>query len=135
MGYGLEVQTVDGTDLSECLKVVGRTVELARAGRGPQMVVAELLRLCGHGEHDDAGYVDLKLKKSPVGRDCLKVAEEQLQRAGLADAAQLAAWRREVIHEIEETVARVQREPVPDPYEEKWHALHSNHLNELHDEV
>ena len=34
----------------------------ARAGRGPQLVVAQLLRLCGHGEHDDAGYVDPKLQ-------------------------------------------------------------------------
>ena len=38
--------------------VVGRSVSRARAGGGPQMVVATLLRLCGHGEHDDAGYVD-----------------------------------------------------------------------------
>src|SRR5208283_3742646 len=61
IGYGVEVQTVDGTDLSACLNVVGSAVGLARAGRGPQLIVATLLRLCGHGEHDDAGYVDPKL--------------------------------------------------------------------------
>src|SRR6266568_9209113 len=61
-GYGVEGQAVDGTDLSACLEVVGDAVGKARAGHGPQMVVAELLRLCGHGEHDDAGYVDPALK-------------------------------------------------------------------------
>jgi len=133
VGYGVEVQTVDGTDLSACLNVVGSAVGLARAGRGPQMVVATLLRLCGHGEHDDAGYVDPWLKKSPVGRDCLKVAEEQLLRQGRADAAQLAVWRNDAIHEIEEAVARVQREPAPDPFAEEWRAISSKQLSEGHE--
>src|SRR5208283_3803615 len=129
-GYGIEGQTVDGTDLSACLKVVGDAVGQARAGRGPQMVVARLLRLCGHGEHDDAGYIDPKLKQSPIGRDCLKVAEEQLLRQGRADAAQLAAWRNAAIHEIEEAVARVQHEPAPDPFAEEWRAISSKQLSE-----
>src|SRR5436190_3835048 len=78
IGYGVDSQTVDGTDLSACLKVVGEAVRRAREGHGPQMVVAHLLRLCGHGEHDDAGYVDPRLKHSPLGRDCLKIAEDHL---------------------------------------------------------
>jgi TPP-dependent pyruvate/acetoin dehydrogenase alpha subunit len=133
VGYGVGVQTVDGTDLSACLNVLGSAVGLARAGRGPQLVVATLLRLCGHGEHDNAEYIDPKLKKSPVGRDCLKVAEEQLLRQGVADAAQLAAWRSEAIREIEEAVARVQREPAPDPFAEDWRAISSKQLSEGHE--
>ena len=133
IGYGVEVQTVDGTDLSACLNVVGGAVGLARAGRGPQLVVATLLRLCGHGEHDDAGYIDPKLKKSPAGRDCLKVAEEQLLRQGRVDAAQLAAWRNEAVHEIEEAIARVQHEPAPDPFAEDWRAISSKQLSEGHE--
>jgi pyruvate dehydrogenase E1 component alpha subunit/2-oxoisovalerate dehydrogenase E1 component alpha subunit len=134
VGYGVEVRTVDGTDLLACLEVVGGAVTRAREGRGPQLVVATLLRLCGHGEHDDAGYIDPGLKKSPAGRDCLKVAEEQLLRQKWADAGQLTAWRREAIREIEETVARVQREPVPDPFAEEWRAVATKHLNEGHEQ-
>ena len=93
VGYGVEVQSVDGTDLAACLKIVGHACARARAGRGPQLVVATLLRLCGHGEHDDAGYIDPKLKTSPAGRDCLKVAEEHLLRQKWADAGALAAMR------------------------------------------
>ena len=132
-GYGVEVQTVDGTDLSACLKIVGEAVSRARRGGGPQMIVASLLRLCGHGEHDDAGYVDPKLKSSPLGRDCLKVTEEFLLRQKFADAAQLAAWRNEIVREIEEAVAKVQREPLPDPFAEDWRAIASKHLSETHE--
>lgn len=132
-GYGVESHSVDGTDLSACLKVVGDAVAHARAGRGPQMVVATLLRLCGHGEHDDASYIDPKLKASPAGRDCLKVAEEHLLRQKWADAAALAALRGEIVREIEEAVAQVQREPTPDPFTEDWRALSTGHLNEGHE--
>jgi TPP-dependent pyruvate/acetoin dehydrogenase alpha subunit len=129
-GYGVEVDSLDGTDLNACLKAVGQAVARARAGRGPQLLVATLLRLCGHGEHDDAGYIDPKLKASPLGRDCLKVAEEHLLQQKWADAVTLMAWRGEVIREIEEAIAQVQREPAPDPFAEEWRAISSKHLSE-----
>ena len=130
-GYGVESHLVTGNDLPACLEVMGTAVARARAGHGPQLVIANLLRLCGHGEHDDAGYIAPELKNSPLGRDCLKLAEDFLLKEKLTDAPQLAVWRSEAIREIEETVAQAQREPAPDPYEEKWSALSSEHLNEL----
>jgi pyruvate dehydrogenase E1 component alpha subunit/2-oxoisovalerate dehydrogenase E1 component alpha subunit len=132
IGYGVESFSVDGTDLAACLEIVGEAVSRARAGNGPQLVVATLLRLCGHGEHDDASYIEQKLKNSPLGRDCLKIAEENLLRQKWADAAQLAVWRSEFIREVEETVAQVQREPAPDPFTEEWRAISSRHLSETH---
>lgn len=133
-GYGVEAQSVDGTDLSACLKIVGEAVARARAGDGPQMIVAKLLRLCGHGEHDPADYIDSKLKNSPFGRDCLKAAEEFLLRQKWMDSPQLAVLRNEIIREIEGAVAQVQREPVPDPFAEEWRAIASSHLSETHEE-
>src|SRR6185295_18753836 len=44
VGYGVEGHSVDGTDLSACLEVVGAAVKRARDGSGPQMIVADLLR-------------------------------------------------------------------------------------------
>src|SRR5436853_3285397 len=108
-GYGIEGQSLDGTDLAACLKVVGEAVGRARTGRGPQMVVARLLRLCGHGEHDDASYIDPKLKASPAGRDCLKVAETELLQKSWAEPHTIAAWRNEIVQQVEEAVAKVQR--------------------------
>src|SRR5882672_567602 len=43
-GYGVASHSVDGTDLVACLKTVGEAVAKARAGDGPQLVVANLLR-------------------------------------------------------------------------------------------
>jgi len=130
IGYGVEGHSTDGTDLAACLKVVGEAVTRARNGCGPQLVVARLLRLCGHGEHDDSSYVDPKLKQSAIGRDCLKVAEEQLLQKRWADASAVEAWRSEAARIVEEAVATVQREPAPDPYQEEWRALSSVHLLE-----
>lgn len=129
-GYGVGVQSVDGTSLPACLHVVGEAISRARKGGGPQLVVASLLRLCGHGEHDVADYVDPKLKKSPLGRDCLTVAEEYLLRQKWLDDSQLAAMRSEIVHEIDTAVAQVQREPAPDPFAEEWRAIASERLSE-----
>jgi len=134
-GYGVESGSVDGTDLLACLETVGTAVARAREGGGPQLIVANLLRLCGHGEHDDAGYVDPKLKTSPIGRDCLKVAEEFLLQKKWMEAPQLAALRNELLREVEEAVAKVQREPTPDPFAENWSAISSEHLSETHEEI
>jgi len=129
-GYGISGQAVDGTDLAACLKAARQLVSKARAGGGPQLLLGTLLRLCGHGEHDDASYIDPKLKASPVGRDCLKVAESHLIDGEWAKPSQLTAWRREAAQQVDEVVAKVQREPGPDPYKEDWCALASKHLAE-----
>jgi acetoin:2,6-dichlorophenolindophenol oxidoreductase subunit alpha len=129
-GYAVEGRQVDGTDLNACLEVIGDAVSKARAGGGPQFIIADLLRLCGHGEHDDAGYVDPVLKTSRLGRDCLKVAEAYLIEHSWAGGDELTKWRSAAVHEVEEAVAQVQREPGPDPYKEEWCALASKHLSE-----
>lgn len=129
-GYGVEAHSLDGTDLTACLQTVGHAVARARAGDRPQLVVAQLLRLCGHGEHDDGSYIDPKLKKSPLGRDCLKVAADILIHQKWADASKLDFWREEALREIEDAVAQVQREPAPDPFTENWTAISTEHLIE-----
>jgi len=130
-GYGVESHAVDGTDLTECLRTMSQAVGRARAGGGPQLVVAQLLRLCGHAEHDDGAYVDPRLKNSALGRDCLKVAREILLRRQWADAHQMdEVWREEAVGEIDQAIALVQREPAPDPFAEEWTALSTRHLIE-----
>ena len=110
-------------------------VRRAREGDGPQLVVAKLLRLCGHGEHDDASYIDPRLKQSALGRDCMDVAREYILDQHLADEAAIEAWRAESIAKVEEAVAKVQREAGPDPYKEDWYALSSKYLQEGHGDV
>jgi pyruvate dehydrogenase E1 component alpha subunit/2-oxoisovalerate dehydrogenase E1 component alpha subunit len=106
-------------------------VKQAREGGGPQMVVAKLLRLCGHGEHDDASYIDPRLKNSPIGRDCLKVAEEYLLQQSWANDTAIQQMRQEAVQKVDDALTIVQREPTPDPYRENWCALASRHLSEV----
>jgi pyruvate dehydrogenase E1 component alpha subunit/2-oxoisovalerate dehydrogenase E1 component alpha subunit len=130
IGYGVAGHSVDGTDLEACLAVLQKAVDTARAGGGPQLVVASLLRLVGHGEHDDASYVDPKLRESALGADCLKLAEQRLLTKRWADAKTLREMQEEAQRQVEEAVATTLREPLPDPNAEDWCALATRHLSE-----
>ncbi len=127
-GYGIAGHSVDGTDLAACLETLRKAVGAARDGGGPQMVVASLLRLAGHGEHDDFRYVDPELRRTALGRDCLEAAEAALLEKRWATPKEIAAWRAEAARQVDETVAAVQREPLPNPDEEDWCALSSKRL-------
>lgn len=124
-GYGVQGREVDATDLLACLSVVQAAVDAARAGEGPQMVVGKLLRLCGHGEHDDASYVAPTLKSSELGRDCLEIGIQQAITEGLVTADEVASWKKEAAEEVQEAVAKAQTDPRPDPYQDDWRAFSS----------
>lgn len=130
IGYGIEGQTVEGTELAACLATLREAVHRARNGRGPQLVVGSLLRLVGHGEHDDAHYVDPALRASSLGRDCLHVAEETILAHRWARATTLQEWHQEAMRQVEEAVATTIHEPLPDPNQEDWCALSARHLSE-----
>jgi pyruvate dehydrogenase E1 component alpha subunit/2-oxoisovalerate dehydrogenase E1 component alpha subunit len=133
-GYGIEGHTLErGNDLAACLEVIGGAAERARAGHGPQLVVASILRLGGHGEHDDGNYVLDSLKRSKTGADCLKLAEQLILDEGLATEAELERWRANAVHQVEEAVATAQREPAPDPDAEDWCALSTRRLGDGYD--
>jgi TPP-dependent pyruvate/acetoin dehydrogenase alpha subunit len=127
-GYGFEGSSIDGTDLTACLDVIGRAVKRARAGRPPQLVVTSILRLSGHGEHDDASYVTEEIKREPFAQDCLKRAEKTILDLNLADSQTLQSWREEAAAKVEEAVATAQRESAPDAAEEDWCAISTREL-------
>ncbi len=121
-GYGVGGIEVDGTDLNDTLSGIKQAVTSAREGYGPQLVVARLLRLCGHGEHDDGAYIPKELRDSVMGRDCLDVAKAQLTEAGHVTEEEITAWNEQAAEEVQEAVATAQRENGPDPYKEDWSA-------------
>ena len=130
IGYGIPGVEIDGTDLRACLQATTNAVRDARDGGGPQLIVANLLRLVGHGEHDDGSYVDPALRAHPVGRDCLRVATEWILAEGWSTPEELATWRSECETEVQTTAARVLREPAPNPADEEWVAIHTRELIE-----
>jgi TPP-dependent pyruvate/acetoin dehydrogenase alpha subunit len=128
IGYGFEGYSLDGTDLAACLDVIGGAVKRARAGRPPQLVVASVLRLSGHGEHDDASYVSEEIKGEPFARDCLKVAEQTIADLNLLDAETLAEWRKDAAAQVDEAIATAQKEAPPESDKEDWCAISTRKL-------
>lgn len=131
-GYGIAGHKTDGTDPAACLETLDLAVQAARAGQGPQLIVATLLRLVGHGEHDDASYVDANLRKANVGRDCIEVGARQLIEKGLATPDDIAAWTAAAQSEVEAALNTAQREKGPDPNEEDWRAISTERLIDGH---
>lgn len=134
-GYGIRGHNCDGTSLTDCLKTFEEAVGRARSGEGPQLVVGSLLRLSGHGEHDDAWYVPEEVKCSKVGRDCLEIGAQQLLEDGLANQSELDEWKTEAQQRVDAAVSKAAKEPKPDGARESWYALSSKHLCEGTPEV
>jgi TPP-dependent pyruvate/acetoin dehydrogenase alpha subunit len=128
--YGFAGHPVDGTDLGACLSTIQTAVARARGGHGPQMVVAKLLRLTGHGEHDDASYIDPELQASPLGGDCVRLARQQILNRSWATPDEMETWRADAAGEIDRALAQAQAEPAPNPAREDWSALSTRRLAE-----
>jgi TPP-dependent pyruvate/acetoin dehydrogenase alpha subunit len=128
IGYGYEGHKIDGTDLNHCLEVIETAVKRARAGRPPQLVVAEVLRLAGHGEHDDASYVPQEMKGQPFAQDSIARTEKFILDKGLLDHDALKQMRAEIAKEVDEAIATAQQEDAPHPREEDWVALSTRDL-------
>lgn len=130
-GYGVAGHSVDGTDMIACATVIGDAVARARRGEGPQLVVAKLLRLSGHGEHDDGSYVPDEVRSGDYGRDCIEVGKDQLIDRGWLSEDEYQQWVLEAGEEVQKAVAIAQREDVPNPYKEDWSAISSPSLKGL----
>jgi TPP-dependent pyruvate/acetoin dehydrogenase alpha subunit len=122
VGYGMATHECDGTDFLQTLQVMGRAIAAARAGEGPQWVVANTLRMCGHGEHDDAAYIPAELKAAYADRDPLAVARRQVQEQGWLTAEDIATIQAECAEEVQQAMAQAQKEPAPNPATEDWSA-------------
>jgi TPP-dependent pyruvate/acetoin dehydrogenase alpha subunit len=130
VGYGFAGHTVDGTDLKACLEVFDKAVTAARNGQGPQLIVGSLLRLSGHGEHDDSSYISDEDRAAPYGRDCMDVARAQALEYKWATEEELSAWHQEATEKATLAIATAQKEPGPDPYSETWRALATTRLTD-----
>jgi pyruvate dehydrogenase E1 component alpha subunit/2-oxoisovalerate dehydrogenase E1 component alpha subunit len=120
VGYGFRGISVDGTDPRACLEVVGDAIARARRGEGPQMVVASLLRLSGHGSHDDASYVPADMKSR--FRDCIEVAQEQAIADGICSREDLERIWSESKAAVQVAVDQARSEADPDPLNDDWAA-------------
>lgn len=130
VGYGIRGYSIDGTDLLSCLETFAEAIDRALNGEGPQLVVGKLLRLSGHGVHDDASYVPDDVKAGKFGGDGLLLAREMVQAKGFLSESELAEMEAELTEVVETAVSDAQGEDSPNPATESWDALSSSNLVE-----
>lgn len=127
IGYGLTGHHLDGSDFDACRTILAAAVARARAGGGPQLVVADLLRRCGHGEHDDGSYMPAELlTRYP---DPLVLARNRVQADGQLDAAGLADLDARALAAVEVASRTALHEPPPDPAQADWSVYADPRLN------
>ena len=113
---GLRVYRCDGTDYVASYRTMREAVAHVRAGYGPVLVHATVVRLYSHSLSDDE-----KLYKTPAEReaearrDPLVRMRHFLTHQGLATDAELAEIAASVDQEVNEAAASAIDAPVPEP--------------------
>lgn len=77
--YGIPYAIGDGNDVAEVYALAKQFVDRAREGGGPGVIEFKTMRMRGHAQHDDAGYVPKRMfeewaKKDPIDR-CERLLE------------------------------------------------------------
>jgi 2-oxoisovalerate dehydrogenase E1 component alpha subunit len=118
IGYGVPGERADGNDLAGLLAVLGRAVDKARAGEGPQLIEAHTYRVQAHTNADDATRYRNDEEVAPwLERDPLKRLEAYLVHEGLLDDARKQAAAEAADQAAEELRIGLMQEVQPDPTE------------------
>ncbi len=114
---GLRILKVDGTDPLESFKAMVEATHHLRAGRGPVLLHAMVIRPYGHSMSDDEqSYKPPKERQDEAKRDPVFVYPEFLVREGLATREDIERIQKDVDAEIAkaEVIALAAAKPSPD---------------------
>jgi acetoin:2,6-dichlorophenolindophenol oxidoreductase subunit alpha len=114
--YSAWARRVDGTDVDAVAEAFAEAVGHGRSGNGPALLEAMCYRFRGHYEGDFDLYRP-KAEKEAAERDCdpLLLDRRRLVARGRATDAQLDAIVTEARAEMEELLAEVRADPMPNP--------------------
>jgi len=115
--YGLKGVVVDGMDALEVYAAVRQAVDAARAGGGPALIEAKVVRWQGHYEGDPQGYRDKAEITDGKARDPIARLRSKLVAEGALGAEQLAEMHRAAQEEMDRAVAFGESSPLPAPEE------------------
>jgi pyruvate dehydrogenase E1 component alpha subunit len=116
MAYGIPGHAVDGNDILEVRKAVGKAVKMARKGEGPSIIENKTYRYRGHFEGDPQKYrsaeeiENFKRKSDPIER-----FRNLLKEANILSETLYKRLKKTVATEIEEAVKYGQESPLPKP--------------------
>lgn len=112
---GLLRLEADGTDYIESYRALQQAAEYCRAGHGPALVHASVVRPYSHSLSDDErSYKPQKERESEAMRDPLTRFPDLLANNGWASRSELDAIRLEIDREVASLSERVLREASPE---------------------
>ncbi len=112
---GLLRLEVDGTDFIESLAAMKHAVEHCRAGWGPALVRANVIRPYSHSLSDDErAYKPQVERDNEAARDPLKTFPEFLIQEGILTQRSIEDMIRATDEEVSELAQRVLRDPPPE---------------------
>ncbi len=113
---GLLRLEVDGTDFLASYRAMKRAADYCRAGNGPALVHAAVIRPYSHSLSDDERLYKAKTERdTEAQRDPLRLFPEFLIREGLADRTELDSIMKAVDTEVQELSLSLLKEPAPAP--------------------
>jgi TPP-dependent pyruvate/acetoin dehydrogenase alpha subunit len=120
-GYGMPGVLVDGCDPLAVYRAVGTAVARARAGEGPTLIEAEVVRLVAHSNADDQSvYRSAAELAGAQARDPLPRLRQRLLAAGTAEAL-LGRWEAAAGASAEAALEAAERAPEPAAGEARRH--------------
>jgi 2-oxoisovalerate dehydrogenase E1 component len=112
---GLLRLEVDGTNFVDSYRVMKQAAAYCRAGHGPALVRASVIRPYSHSLSDDERlYKPSSERADEAARDPLKTFPELLVQEGILDRHALDAIMHEIDAEVAEVAQRVLREAPPE---------------------
>ncbi|MBM3812440.1 MAG: dehydrogenase [Acidimicrobiia bacterium] len=113
---GLLRLEADGCDVIDSYRALRQAFQHCRAGQGPALVRANVIRPYSHSLSDDETQYKTKAQiEEDSRRDCAIRFPEFLLREGILDPHGLQLLFHEVEQEIQQATDRVLREPPPEP--------------------
>jgi 2-oxoisovalerate dehydrogenase E1 component len=113
---GLYRQEVDGTDFLASYRAMRSAVEHARAGNGPALVHAHVIRPYSHSLSDDERlYKCAAEREAEAARDPVLTFPKFLIDEGILDRHMLQRITHEVDEEVEHATRQALRDPAPAP--------------------
>ncbi|MBN1576873.1 MAG: hypothetical protein JW913_09990 [Chitinispirillaceae bacterium] len=113
-GYGIEGQTIDGTDAWEVYTTVCNALETMAHDSMPRLVECMTLRLEGHAAYDKAEYVSQEERQQWLKREPIMRARIALGGCGFSEEM-IAALEAEVVDEVNATAREALQYGRPSP--------------------
>jgi hypothetical protein len=113
-GYGIPGVMVDGSDVLACYAAARDAVARARAGEGPSLIEAKVMRLTAHSSDDQqTKYRSEEELAAEKSLDPVPMFRAQLAAAGILDDAAEARIRASIAAAVEDATDYAESQPDP----------------------